>query len=337
MTVTPETSSPLNKVRELPAGDKITGFYLLTKLETRQKKDGVPYLVCHLQDSTAMMEAILWEEFVDLLASVAVGDVLKIEATVDRYRDVPRLHVVRARKATPEEAPDRRPFLPHSSLSAEQAHAALGEIIAAIGSPHLRALLLSVFGDGELLDLFLRAPGGKLWHHATVGGLAEHTVSLARLARSISQHYSELNGDLLVAGALLHDVGKVRELSADVAIDYSTEGRLLGHIVQGALLVEGKMALLADFPQEMRRQLLHLILSHQGDGSMGSPVKPMTREALALHYLDELDSRLDAFARVRAATPEGHEFSEYVRLMDRFFYLKPVEDRPEKEADTAHE
>jgi 3'-5' exoribonuclease len=326
MTVTPQTSPSLNRVRELPAGDKVTGFYLLTKLETRQKKDGVPYLVCTLQDSTASLEAIFWENFSDFLNTAEIGSVLKVEGTLDRYRDVPRLHLIRVRKATEDEVPDRRAFLPHSPLTAEDARRQISEIIAAFENMPLQALLESVFNDEEFARGFFEAPGGKMWHHAALGGLAEHTLSLAKVADAVCTLYPVLHRDLLVAGALLHDIGKVFEFTTDVAIDYSVEGRLLGHIVQGTLLLERKIAELPEFPEETRRQILHLVLSHQGDGSMGSPVKPMTREALTLHYLDELDSRLEAFARIQSNTPPGQDFSDYVRLMERFFYLRSLDD-----------
>jgi 3'-5' exoribonuclease len=186
-------------------------------------------------------------------------------------------------------------------------------------------LVEAVLCDADFRRAFLEAPGGKLWHHASLGGLAEHTVKLAQVADAICPHYPALNRDLLVTGALLHDVGKVMEYTSDAAIEYSVEGRLMGHIVQGVLLVENKLAAIPDFPPETRRQVLHLILSHQGEPTMSSPVKPMTPEALVLHFLDEIDSKLDAFARVRAATPEGQDFSEYVKLMERFFYLKSIE------------
>jgi len=325
MPPTPETSPPLTRVRELPAGDKITGFYMLTKLETKPKRDGTSYAVFHLQDASARIEAKMWEGFEKFAAAAKSGDVLKVEATVDHYRDVPGLVISRVRLATPEEAPDRRAFLAHSSLPAAEASAQFDALIASLQNPHLKALIETVFGDADFRRAFLEAPGGKLWHHAALGGLAEHTVKLAQVADAVCVNYPALNRDLLVTGALLHDVGKVMEYTTDAAIDYSVEGRLLGHIVQGTLLVESKLSALPDFPEEARRQVLHLILSHQGDPTMSSPVKPMTPEALTLHFLDELDSKLDAFARVRAATPEGQDFSEYVKLMERFFYLKPIE------------
>jgi 3'-5' exoribonuclease len=333
MPVTPETSPPLIRVRALPAGDKITGFYLLTKIETKPKKDGSSYAVFHLQDSSGRMEAKMWEGFENVTAAAKPGDVLKVEATADHYRDLPGLVIARVRLATSDEAPDRRAFLPHSAMSAPEASAQLDALVASLQNPHLKALIEVVFNDADFRRVFLEVPGGKLWHHATLGGLAEHTLKLAQVADAISPHYPALNRDLLVCGALLHDVGKVMELAADVAIDYSVEGRLLGHIVQGVFLVERKIGNLPDFPAEIRRQVLHLILSHQGEPEMHSPVKPMTPEAIVLHYLDEIDSKLDAFARVRAATPEGQDFSDYVKLMDRFFYLKSIESA----ADTGTE
>ncbi|RPH93745.1 HD domain-containing protein [candidate division KSB1 bacterium] len=326
MPITPETSPTLARVRELPAGDKITGFYLLAKLETKPKKDGTLYLTCRLQDASGALDAKMWEGFEDFLSVAKPGDVIKVEGMVDHYRDVPGLVISRIRLATSEEVPDRREFLPHSTLSRDDAAAQLNEIIATVKNEPLRNLLRAVFEDTELRDAFLNAPGGKMWHHATMGGLAEHTLSLARAGELIASHYAALNRDLIIAGALLHDIGKVQELRTDIAIDYSVDGRLIGHIVQGVFLVDKKMAELPDFPEETRRHVLHLILSHQGEPTMSSPVKPMTPEALVLHYLDEMDSKLNAFARIRAATPEGQDFSEYVRLMDRFFYVKSFED-----------
>jgi len=333
MSITPQTSPPIAEVRALPAGDKVTGFYLLTKFETKPKKNGEPYLEMRLQDSTGHLEAKMWDGFVEIVKEAAVGDVVKVEGTTDSFHDLPQLIVTRIRLATEEEAADRRQFLPHSPLSAQEAEQQLLEIIGSIGNPHLKALIEAVFAE-DFLRIFLETPGGKMWHHATLGGLAEHTLSLARLAGAMAEHYPQLDRDLLVTGTLLHDVGKAVELSADVGFDYTIEGRLLGHIVLGTILVEKAISSLPDFPEETRRQVLHLILSHQGNGEMGSPVKPMTLEALVLHYLDELDSKCDAFERVRAETPEGQDLSKWVNLMDRFLYFKPIE-RPSEEGDNA--
>lgn len=333
MTVTPQTTPPLADVRALPAGDKVTGFYLLAKLAVKQKRDGAPYLTMTLQDSTARLEAKMWEGFEEFQKEAKPGDVIKVAGVVDRYREIPSLNVTRIRAATAEEVPDRRQYLPHSSLSDEEAAKELDALIASVESSHLRTLLDAVFTDEDYRQRFLEAPGGKLWHHSTLGGLAEHTIGLAKLADHAAAHYTDLNRDLLVTGALLHDCGKVFELSSEAAIDYTSSGRLIGHIVQGVLFLERKLDGLPDFPPETRKQLLHLILSHQGDGEKGSPVKPMTLEALTLHYLDELDSRINAFRQIRETAPDDQDFSDYVRLMDRFFYFKTVEDAPPSGAE----
>jgi 3'-5' exoribonuclease len=210
-----------------------------------------------------------------------------------------------------------------------QANEQLVRWIESVKQPHLRMLLDDIFDDLGLRKKFLDAPGGKNWHHSTIGGLAEHTLSMVKLADAMASHYPQLHRDLLVTATLLHDIGKVFELTFEPALDYTSEGRLIGHISQGALLVDRRIGAIEGFPDELRKQLLHLILSHQGGGDKGSPVKPMTLEALVLHYIDELDSRVSAFEQVRERTPENQEFSEFQRLMDRFFYFRKPEDNEE--------
>lgn len=327
MTVTPATTPLLAQVRALPAGDIVTGFYLLTKIETRKKKDGNPFLTLSLQDATGSVEAKMWDSFAEFYASAKAGDVIKVEGSMDYYNGAPQLIVSRIRPATEEEVPDRRIFLPHSPLSADDARAQLDELIASVRNPHLSAALHAVFDDAEFMERFLISPGGKKWHHCTIGGLAEHTVSLGKLADSVGNLYAELDRDLLVSGALLHDIGKVFELSSDVAFDYTAEGRLFGHIVEGTLFLERKLMAIPEFPEETRKHLLHLILSHQGDPNMGSPVKPSTLEALVLHYCDQIDSRVAAFLRERNSA-DGQEFS-WINLMQQFFYFKRIDSYDE--------
>ncbi|MCL4306292.1 HD domain-containing protein [bacterium] len=332
MTVSLATTMPLRGVRELPPNDQVQGFYLLTKIETRPKKSGEPFLIVELQDHSGKLDGKMWENFEAALETLRAGDPVFVDGRVDRYQNIPGLVLHTLRKATAQEVPDRRSFLPHSSLTSAQADEQLSHLINTIEHPHLRALLDSIFGDQTLRKQFLEAPGGKAWHHAAVGGLAEHTLSMTALADLVAAHYPQLHRDLLLAGTLLHDLGKVAEFTLEPAIDYTSEGRLLGHITQGALLIDKAIReYCPDLSAEMRKQLLHIVLSHQGDPLKGSPIKPMTLEALALHYLDELDSRMSAFEQVRARTPESQDFSDYQRLMERFFYFRAPEgdDQPE--------
>ncbi|MCC6475667.1 HD domain-containing protein [bacterium] len=317
-----QNTPSLHTVRSLPANDSVQGFYLLIKIESRPKKSGELFLSCELQDYSGKIEAKMWENISEPLAELKPGDAVYVSARVDHFNNIPSLVLAQLRKATETEVPDRRQFLPHSALSANEANEKLARVIESVKHPALHQLLDTIFSDVKFRKGFLEAPGGKMWHHSTLGGLAEHTLSMIGLADLICSHYPEFHRDLLISGALLHDIGKVFELQTEVGIDYTVEGRLLGHITQGVLWIEKQIESISDFSPELRRQLLHLILSHQGDGTMGSPVKPMTREALALHYLDELDSRMSAFAQVQAKTPEDQNFSDYVRLMDRFFYFR---------------
>lgn len=329
--VTPQTSPHLSQIRGLPAGDKIIGFYLLAKVEVKPTRIGSQYLEMRLQDESGTLHAKWWDGFEEFAAAAKAGDAVKIEATVDRYRDVPGLVVARIRLATQDEVPDVTIFLPHSDLTPEDAREQIEQLIGTVKNEHLLSLLHSIFHDEELIGRFLTSPAGKLWHHAMIGGLAEHTIGMTRDVDSICPFYPILNHDLAVTGALLHDIGKIFELSADTNIEYNPQGRLLGHIFMGADYVERKIAALPDFPVEIRLQVLHIILSHQGELDNGSPVKPMTPEALMVHYFDELDSRLEAFRRIRDQTPEGRPFSEYVKLMERYFYLRSIDDETQTE------
>ncbi len=326
MTITLATTPDLKVVRNYSANDHVQGFYLLAKIETRPKKNGELFLIVELLDSTAKLDGKMWEGFEDALESLQAGDAVFVDGRLDIYNNTPGLVISVLRKATEQEVPDRRNFLPHSALSATKANEQLMELVETVKEPYLHQLLLSVFDDLGLRKKFLETPGGKNWHHSTVGGLAEHTLSMAKLAENACLRYPQLHRDLLIAGTLLHDIGKVFELEFNPAPDYTSEGRLLGHITQGTLLIEERIRGIEGFPAELRKQLLHLVLSHQGEPEKGSPIKPMTLEALVLHYLDELDSRVSAFEQVRARTPETQEFSDYQRLMERFFYFRSPDE-----------
>lgn len=326
MTVTLATTPELKTVREYSANDHVQGFYLLTRIETRNKKNGEPFLIVELSDSTAKIEAKMWDGFGEALETLQAGDAVFADGRVDFYQKTPSITLSSIRKATEQEVPDRRNFLPHSQLSATRANELLMQWVESIQDVHLSELLHRVFDDLSLRKKYLETAGGKNWHHSTVGGLVEHTLSMTTLVDKLAAHYPQLHRDLLVAGTLLHDIGKVLELTFEPVLDYTSEGRLLGHITIGTMLVEEKIRSIENFPAELRKQLLHLILSHQGDGTMGSPVKPMTLEALVLHYVDELDSRVNAFEQVRSRTPDAQEFSDYQRLMERFFYFRSPED-----------
>ena len=187
---------------------------------------------------------------------------------------------------------------------------------------HLKKLWAAVTQNDELIEKLQKAPGGKLWHHCYLGGLLEHSNNVARLVLSIADNYQHLNRDLLLTGALLHDLGKIIEFKWQGFIDYSDVGRLHGHISIGYHFIASEIEKIKDFPPTLRDEVLHLVLSHQGKLEQGSPVVPMMREAMILYYADELESKIGAFDRIEENEHEpGKVWSNYVKLLDRFLYF----------------
>jgi 3'-5' exoribonuclease len=196
-------------------------------------------------------------------------------------------------KRLSEDEVDKSDYFPASRRDPEEMFAELRGIIAGIGEPHLRALLEAVFADQEIARPFRAAPAAKLVHHAYLGGLIEHVLSLCSLCRLTAAHYQDIDLDLLLAGAILHDLGKIHELSYSRSFSYSTEGQLLGHIVIGLQMVHEKLRQVEDFPPRLRTLLEHMILSHHGELEFGSPKVPLFAEAMLLHQLDNLDSKME--------------------------------------------
>jgi len=195
---------------------------------------------------------------------------------------------------------------------------ALREVMRDISNPHVRAVIDRFLGDTDFMSRFKKAPAAKNFHHCYLGGLLEHTLSVCRLASSAALQYQNLDRDILLAGAFLHDIGKVRELSYDLQIDYTDEGRLVGHVVLGASMLDEKIAMLRGFPQELAIRLRHLILSHHGEYAFGSPKKPKFPEAFALHLLDDLDAKLNGIERIMERDREDGSWTQYNRLLERY-------------------
>jgi 3'-5' exoribonuclease len=210
-------------------------------------------------------------------------------------------------------------------------YAELGGIIAGVANPNLKALLEAVFQDEQIARLYRRAPAAKAVHHAYLGGLIEHVLSLARLCRLTAAHYAGIDLDLLLAGALLHDVGKIHELSYDRSFGYTSEGQLLGHITIGIRMIAEKVQRLPDFPPRLRALVEHMVLSHHGQLEFGSPKLPSFPEAVLLHYLDDLDSKMEcvraALAQDRQVEGEWTGFNQPLErsLLKKDRYLNPVE------------
>jgi len=294
-------------VSELGADQSIVTYFLVCGKEMCSSAKGRKWLQLELGDKTGVIFGKMWDGYEGAAATVAPDDVVKIQARSKTYNGKLELTVEKIRRAEPEEY-DLEDLIPHTEKSIVELKKKLEAYVARVRNPWLAQLLEAVLDDPRVAGRFERAPAAKLMHHAYVGGLLEHVVSLCGLCRMMTEHYPELDGDILTAAAILHDVGKLDEMSYERAVQYTPEGELLGHILIGYELVSRKMEGIEGFPAELKTLLLHLIVSHHGQYEFGSPKLPMTREAVVFHYLDELDSRVGAMRRgLEAPAAEGEE------------------------------
>ncbi len=304
------------------------GTYLLKSKTLAESKSGAAYLRLRLSDKSGEIDAFVWQDVEAADSSVATGHVIKLKGRANIYQQRPNVKVLKLRPALENEY-DVRTMVECPKTDPEELLAVVKGMIEGVGDAHFRALLDEVFSDEEFVSRFKTAPGAKAIHHAYRGGLLEHTVSLLRLATGISELYGDLDTDLLITSCILHDIGKMQEYNEELAIERTTEGRLLGHIVLGLLSLQRYVERLDQFPPVKWRKLVHVLISHHGSLEWGSPQVPMTLEAIALHYMDNLDAKLGQFRAVskKRKDPNFEGFTTYDKLLERYVYFG---DRPAK-------
>ncbi|MGA9060191.1 MAG: HD domain-containing protein, partial [Terracidiphilus sp.] len=254
------------------------------------------YLNLTLGDKSGQIEGRVWEPGDPRIArEFERGDMVKVRGSVSRYDERAQLKVDQLRKALDGEA-DKMDMLPATSRDVGELWRMLEASVASVANLDLKRLLTALLTDAPIAQAYREAPAARQLHHAWLGGLLEHVVSLLGLADRVAAHYMMLDRDLLITGVILHDIGKIRELSWDTGFDYTVEGVLLGHIQMGVDLAEKTIAGLPDFPDRLRTLVLHMILSHHGKLEFGSPKLPMIPEALVLNFLDDLDAKMQAMA-----------------------------------------
>jgi 3'-5' exoribonuclease len=305
-------------VTDLLSEQNITTFFLVHEKEVRNTREGRAYLRLELGDRSGTIEARMWEQFETAAKDISRDDFVKVQARVEIYRNKPQLALVQLRLAKPEEI-DLADYLPHTAADVDKMWAELLGYAESLGNPWLKKLVLGIIADPEVARCYKRAPAAKVMHHAYLGGLLEHVIGLCGMAKVVAGHYPELDVDLLLTAAMLHDVGKLQELCYERAIGYTTEGQLLGHIVIELETVSRAIDKIEGFPPALKTVVQHLLISHHGQYEFGSPKLPMIREAMVFHYLDDLDSKL---AAVRAALASGagdFEWSAYSGALGRKF------------------
>jgi 3'-5' exoribonuclease len=332
----------------------ITSYFLIAAITARDKKGSSgQYLALTLADKSGQFEARMWEDFADVLQTCTAGCYVKVQGQVSKYQGKFQITLTKMRLAAASEI-ETADFIPTTQYDIPTMAAELRSYVAAFSNPHLRRLVFAFLDDPTLGPAFLEAPAAKRLHHAWIGGLLEHVLHLVRLCLATAPFYPEVDPDLLVTGAILHDIGKVRELSWNSSFDYTLEGQLIGHISIAQRLLQEKIAQLdaaaasreagissglqpaesgspdegasapGPFPVQLRILIEHMILSHHGKLEFGSPKLPMTPEAMLLSALDDLEAKFQAlrneFASAASSGRSPTEPTEWVRSMDRALF-----------------
>ena len=325
----------------------ITSSFVVVSKQVKPKKTGEPYLALTLGDRTGQIEAKMWdnvEEFIDVFEQ---DDFLKIKGLINKYKNRFQLTIHKLRRMQDAEV-DFSDYLPKTSKDIDELWRTLTDFVGTFENPYLKSLVELFLADPEIAERYRIAPAAKTLHHAYIGGLLDHVVSLFRSCDLLCRNYPQVNRDLLLTGAFLHDVGKIHELTYNRSFSYSTRGQLLGHMIIELEMLQTKLEKLPGFPADLKTLLEHLIISHHGQYEFGSPKLPMFPEALMLHYLDDLDSKMEAMRAhfEREAQVDG-PWTSYNPSMGRpllnsakFLQAKAAEDStvpapPEPEAEPA--
>ena len=291
-------------VNELEPNRVITTSFLVHSKEIRQKKGGELYLSLLLGDRTGDVDAKMWDNVTEVLDAFDRDDFIKIKGLTQVFHNRPQLTIHKIRRMDDSEV-DFADYFPSSQRDPEEMWLELRGMVAALADLNLKALLEAMLDDEDIAARYRRAPAAKQIHHAYLGGLLEHVLSLCALARATAPRYPFVDCDLLLAGVVLHDIGKIYELNYERGFSYSSDGQLLGHINIALRMVAEKLRGLPDFPPPLRTLVEHMILSHHGQLEFGSPKLPQFPEALLLHYLDDMDSKMESHAGADRERPAG--------------------------------
>jgi 3'-5' exoribonuclease len=306
-------------IRDIQAGDVLADCFVLTEKTMAQKKNGDNYLNLVLSDRTGSLKGVVWDNVEKISSQSEAGAVVAVKGNAGEYRGNLQA-VVKEMTVVSSDETDPSDFMLSTERDVDQMFERIVVLSESLEAWYLKALFSAFWGDESFTTQFKRAPAAKKMHHAYIGGLLEHTLSMAVLADKIAEHYKGLDRDLLVSGALLHDIGKVREFNYEMGIDYSNEGRLVNHIVIGVQMLEEKIQTIAAFPDEPAMLLKHMLISHHGSKELGSPEPPKTIEAVMLNCIDEMDSRIQAVREFMGKEDPGETWTSFHRLLGRHFY-----------------
>lgn len=301
-------------------GDWVDETFLVAAKQIMIAKTGGMYLSVKLADKTGEVDGKLWDNAEEVASRFEKEDFIRVKGVAANYQGMMQVKMKTVEKIDDSKV-DLANFLETSSRNIDEMVKELSAVAAGVGNTYLRQIMNAFLADKEFMDVFRRAPAAKALHHNYIGGLLEHVVELIALARDVAKHFPGVDSDLVIVGAFLHDIGKVRELSVRKSIEYTTEGRLLGHISLGYEMLAGKIKDIPGFPDELTMLLKHIILSHHGEYEFGSPKRPKIQEALIVNYLDDLAAKISNFRMtLKKENVEAGEWTYYSKMHDRYLY-----------------
>ena len=321
-------------VKDIMEEDRIENCYLVKEKSQGTTRNGKPFLTLTLSDKTGEIPAVVWENAEEFSSLFGEGETVFITGSASSYRG--KLQITVSTLKRPEKEPDSSLFCESSPIDPSRMMRSLKEVLRGIVNPHLRALADRFLSDRKFTSLLKKAPAAKNFHHSYVGGLLEHTLSVCEMAVQIAKHYPQLNKDLLVVSAFLHDIGKIREFTSPPNIDYTDEGRLIGHLVSGVEMLNEKLEGIKSFPADLAIRLKHLILSHHGQFDFGSPKEPAFLEAFALNFVDDIDAKISGLSRFMERDRREGAWTEFHRLFRRYL-LKGDIVQPENVVEEVEE
>lgn len=310
-------------VTELHDGEGVRAVFMVSERRILVARNGKPYAKMLLTDKSGDVLGIVWEDARQQVSPINPGDVVGIRGNVESYEGRLQIRIEKIVKLKEDEV-DLTVLVPTTGKDMQSMMVEVDEHLAGIRNPHLKKLVGIILDTDGVRDAFQKAPAAKGIHHNYIGGLLEHTLYIIRAANAVYPIYQHLglNRDLLITGALLHDIGKIYEYSFSRIIEMTPMGRLVGHVYLSTHIVDQAVSRIEGFPDELRLQILHIILGHHGQLEYGSPKLPMTKEAMLLHMLDDLDAKLIGFSSIIDATPEEEDFSAYSEIYNRYLYTR---------------
>ena len=309
-------------VNSFVEGERVIEHYLCRKKETRESRTGKPFMNVRIQDKTGTIEAKVWDITSDI-KPFEEGEIIKIDATVTSFQNELQLKVTKLRRSEPGEY-DEDDYVPASKKNIDEMYVKVKDMIADVQNSFIKTLLENIFiHDKERAKAFKRHTAAKQMHHAFRGGLLEHTLAVSEICFYLGDRYEHIDRDILFAGALLHDIGKLDEIAPLPLSEYTDDGQLLGHIILGLEMVAMEIAKIKGFPHETASLIKHLITSHHGEFEYGSPKLPSTPEAMILHFADNIDAKLNTFEEIIDKDTSGGKWTPYQRSLNRYV-RKPV-------------